>query len=133
MRQAFVRGAARVAVIAAIAALVIGVVSASASAATLHGTFTTPTKQGTISYTAVRAIRGGSEGNFVVAGKRYPGSIYAAVGGGIGLAWYYGTSGITAGNALVKLQPDGSYSGPLWFFSRSGSVTDEGTATVTFP
>ncbi|MFN8110066.1 MAG: hypothetical protein U0Y82_09520 [Thermoleophilia bacterium] len=106
---------------------------AAVAAPTLHGTYTTPTAHGTLSYTAVRAFRGGSEGNWVVGGKRYPGSLYNAVGGGTGMAWYFGTSGMTAGNALVKLQPDGTYSGPVWFFNRAGATTDTGTVTITFP
>jgi len=80
----------------------------------------------------VRAFHGGSEGTYVVGGKRSPGSMYAATGGGTGMVWYYGTSGIMAGNALVTLQPGGSYSGPIWFFDRKGNTTDTGTVTVTF-
>ena len=37
---------------------------------------------------------------------------------------YYSTSGNMAGNALVTLQPDGTYSGPVWFFDRKGNTTD---------
>ena len=96
------------------------------------GTFVTPTTQGTIQYTMLRAIHGGSEGKYKVAGKGYPGSMYAAVGGGTGMVWYFGTSGIMAGNALVTLQPDGTYSGPIWFFDRKGATRDTGTVTITF-
>ncbi len=106
------------------------VTSVTAWAATFTGTFSTPRGTGSLSYTAVRAFRGGSEGNFVVGGRRYPGSAYAAVGGGTGLVWYYGTSGIMAGNALVKLQPDGTYSGPIWFFDRAGNTIDAGTLVL---
>lgn len=107
--------------------------STALAAATMHGTFTTPTQQGKISFIAQRAFSGGTQGQFAVAGKSYPGSIYRAVGGGTGLVWYYGYSGLTAGNALVTLQPDGTYSGPVWFFNRAGTVIDSGTVTVTFP
>ena len=121
-------------IVTAVTAALAGVLATAALAApTMSGSFATPTTQGNIAYTAQRAFHGGSEGRFVVAGKSYPGSMYAAVGGGTGLAWYYGTSGLMAGNALVKLQPDGTYSGPIWFFARSGTTTDSGTATVHFP
>lgn len=96
----------------------------------ITGTFVTPTQSGSLSYTPVRAFRGGSEGNFVVGGRRYPGSMYAAVGGGTGLVWYYGVSGLMAGNALVTVQPDGSKSGPIWFFDRRGNTIDAGTLTL---
>ncbi len=128
--KAVIRAAAVAAVV--VAALSISVAAATA-APTLHGTYVTPTTQGTIAYTALRAIRGGSEGTYVVAGKRHPGSLYAAVGGGTGLVWYYGTSGIMAGNALVTLQPDGTYAGSIWFFNRAGATIDSGTVRVTFP
>ena len=109
----------------------VALVSTSAQAApTLTGTYVTPLQSGSLSYTAVRAFRGGSEGNFVVGGKRYPGSAYAARGGGTGLVWYFGTSGIMAGNALLTAQPDGTYAGPIWFFDRAGNTTDTGTLTL---
>ena len=46
--------------------------------------------------------------------------------------WYYGTSGNMAGNALVTLQPDGTYSGPVWFFDRKGNTTNSGVVKVVF-
>lgn len=100
------------------------------AAPTLTCTYVAAKSQGTIIYTAQRAFRGGSEGKFVVSGKSFPGSTYAATGGGLGLVWYYGTSGIMAGNALITLQPDGSYSGPIWFFSRTGVQTDSGMVVL---
>lgn len=125
---------ARMATAVLLASAIFGLLAGTALAApTMHGTFATPLKQGTITYTAQRAISYGSEGKFVVAGVSHPGSMYRAVGGGIGLAWYYGYTGLTAGNALVTLQPDGTYSGSVWFFSRAGAVIDSGTITVTFP
>ena len=134
MTRTRIRIAPRLPAVAAIAAAMVVMASSVAIASvTMHGTYTTPTQQGTITFSPTRAFRGGMEGNFVVGGKRYPGSEYAAVGGGTGLVWYYGTSGNTAGNALVTLEADGSYSGPVWFFNRAGATTDSGTMTVTFP
>jgi hypothetical protein len=126
--------AARPAAVGVIAAgLVALLAAASLAAVTMHGTFTTPTQQAAISYTAKRAFHGGTERTFTVAGKKRPGSMYAAVGGGTGFVWYYGVSGIMAGNGLVTLQPDGTYTGPIWFFDKKGRTTDSGTMTVTFP
>ena len=66
----------------------------------------------------------------MVDGKSYPGSMYAAVGGGTGFVWYFGNSGIMAGNALVTAQADGTSSGPIWFFDRAGNQVDSGTLTL---
>ena len=122
-------------VIATLAATLLsaaGLSVAHAAGPTLTGTYVTPLTQSTISYTAVRAIRGGSEGNYVVGGVRYPGSLYAATGGGTGMVWYFGTSGIMAGNALVTVQTNNTYAGPIWFMNRKGVTTDSGTVTVVF-
>jgi len=128
------RTVARIGALATLVLTMLALATSVATAAvTMHGTFTTPITQGAISFSPARAFHGGVEGTFTVAGKKYPGSEYAAVGGGTGLVWYYGTSGNTAGNALVTLQPDGTFSGPIWFFARSGATTDSGTVTVTFP
>jgi hypothetical protein len=99
----------------------------------MSGTYVTPARQGRISFVGLRAFRGGIEGKFNIDGKSSPGSLYSATGGGTGLVWYYGVSGIMAGNALVTLQPDGTYGGPIWFFDRRGNTTSSGTTTVTFP
>ena len=99
----------------------------------MSGTYVTPARQGTISFVGLRAFRGGIEGKFNIDGKSSPGSLYSATGGGTGLVWYYGVSGIMAGNALVTLQPDSTYSGPIWFFDRRGNTTSAGTTRVTFP
>ncbi len=115
-----------------LAVLAMGVMPAQA-ASTLSGTYATPTRQGVIAFVGLRAFRGGMEGRFAIDGKAWPGSTYAAVGGGLGMVWYYGTSGNTAGNALATLQSDGSYSGPIWFFNRAGNTTDFGTVRITFP
>ena len=127
--------AARAALIAAAVATVFAVLAGPALAAkpTLHGTYATPKTQGAITYTAKRAFYGGSEGRFVVGGAGYPGSIYRATNGGLGMVWYYGTSGRMAGNALTTAQPDGRMSGTIWFFSRKGAQTDTGTVSVTIP
>jgi hypothetical protein len=93
----------------------------------------TSTRQGVIASAGLRAFRGGMEGRFAIDGKSWPGSAYAAVGGGLGKVWYYGTSGIMAGNALVVLQSDGPDTGPIWFFNRAGTTTDSGTVRITFP
>lgn len=103
------------------------------AAVAMHGTYTTPTASGTISYTPLRAFRGGSEGRYVIGGQTRPGSMYAAVGGGVGMGWFYGYTGVMAGTALVTLQPNGTYSGPITFLARDGSTLDAGTVTVTFP
>jgi hypothetical protein len=58
----------------------------------LHGTYTTPAAQGTLTYAPQRAFRGGSGGRFVVSGGGYPGSMYAAIGMGTGLVCYHGRS-----------------------------------------
>jgi hypothetical protein len=117
-----------------LASAIFGLLAGTALAApTMHGTFATPLKQGTITYTAQRAISGGSEGKFVVAGVTRPGSMYRATTGGIGLVWYYGYTGLTAGNALVTQQPDGTYAGSVWFFNKAGTMIDSGTISVTFP
>jgi hypothetical protein len=114
-----------------LAAVLLTLFTLSASAApTLSGTYVTPTKSGKITFTALRAIRGGFEGNFVISGKTWPGCIYAGTGGGTGLAWFYGTSGIMAGNAMVTTQPNGSGTGPVWFFDRKGNTIDTGTVTL---
>jgi hypothetical protein len=52
---------------------------------------------------------------------------------GIGVVWYYGTSGIMAGNGV--LTPTGAtsiYSGTVQFFDRAGNVTGSGTVTATY-
>lgn len=118
----------------AIAVTVAAMLATTAAAAVvMHGTFVTPNRQGNVSYVPARGIRGGSEGTYTIGGKRYPGSLYAAVGGGTGMVWYYGVSGVMAGTALVTAQPDGTYKGPITFLARSGATTDAGTVTVTFP
>jgi hypothetical protein len=116
---------------ACLAAAVLALFTFPAQAApTLSGTYVTPTKSGTITFTPLRAFRGGVEGRFVISGKAWPGSIYSATGGGTGMVWYYGTTGIMAGNALVTTQPNGSGTGPIWFFDRKGNTIDAGTVTL---
>lgn len=122
-------------ILAAAAVLALGTAAPATSAGTvtLRGHFTTATTSGGIVYTALRTIPGGSEGKYRIAGVKHPGSLYAAAPEGTGLAWYYGVSGIAAGNALITLQPDGSYRGSIWFYDRKGNVVDSGRVHVVFP
>jgi hypothetical protein len=115
-------------VIGLLLAVALGWLALPAQAApTLTCSYVASKSQGTIAYTALRAFHGGSEGRFVINRKTFPGSAYAATGGGLGLVWYYGYTGRMAGNALLTLQPDGTYSGPIWFFDRAGNQIDAGT------
>jgi len=116
-----------------IATVLAFLVPAAQAAPMLHGTYATPTRNGTITFVGLRAFRGGVEGRFVIDGKVSPGSTYGATTGGTGMVWYYGTSGIMAGNGVVTLQANGTYAGPIWFFDRKGNPTDTGTAVITFP
>lgn len=97
----------------------------------ISGTYQTATHQGTIKFTPIkRVIQFGYEGTFKIDGKNYPGSLYLPRTGGVGLVWYYGSTGIAAGNALGTLQADGvTYSGTVYFFDRKGNTIDTGTAT----
>jgi hypothetical protein len=108
--------------------------TAQAAAPTLNGTFTTVNGQGTIKYTMVKALaRLGSQGRYVINGKSYPGVLYAIrATGGLGLSWFYGSTGITAGSAVVS--PTGNpneYSGTIQFVDRQGNVIDSGAITIT--
>lgn len=108
--------------------------TAYAATPTLTGTFTTPNVQGPIKYTMVKAIaRIGSQGRYVINGRSYSGVLYAIRStGGLGLSWIYGSTGITAGSAVVS--PTGNpneYSGTIQFFDRQGNVTDSGTIIIT--
>ncbi len=77
-----------------------------------------------------RVIQFGYQGSYKIDGKSYPGSLYFPRGGGLGMVWYYGTSGNMAGNALCTLQPDGSYSGELILYDRKGNIIQTGTVNV---
>lgn len=108
--------------------------TAHAATPTLTGTFSAANAQGPIQYTMVKAMaRLGSQGRYVINGKSYPGVLYAIrTIGGLGLSWFYGSTGITAGSAVVS--PTGNpneYSGTIQFVDRQGNVIDSGTVTIT--
>lgn len=98
------------------------------------GTFTTPTKSGTVKFIAVKRVVqwNGFQGNMVIAGKTYPGVMYGLRDGSgrIGFYWYYASDYAQAGQAVLTLQPDGSYSGKLDFTNHNGVVTNSGTMNV---
>jgi hypothetical protein len=115
--------------------LMSSVITVRAAAPALKGTITSSQGTGTITFTAVKAVRGlGYQGNFVIYGKSSPGMVYGVRGTtGIGVVWYYGVSGIMAGNGI--LTPTGApntYSGTVQFFDRAGNVTGTGTVTATY-
>lgn len=118
-------------VCALLSAIVFSPMTAQAAVPYISGTYQTPSQQGTIAFKPIkRVIQFGYQGTIKINGKSYPGVMYFPRTGGVGLAWYYGYSGITAGNALGTLQPDGvTYSGPVWFFNRQGNTIDTGTIT----
>ena len=118
-------------VCALLSAIVFSPMTAQAAVPYISGTYQTPSQQGTITFKPIkRVIQFGYQGTFIVGGKSYPGVMYFPRSGGVGLAWYYGYSGNTAGNALGTLQPDGvTSSGPVWFFDRQGNTTDTGIVT----
>ena len=100
----------------------------------ISGSFQTPTQQGPLKFTPVkRVIQFGYQGTVRIGGKNYPGVMYlprTGAAGTVGLAWYFGNSGITAGNAIATVQPDGvTYTGTVWFYDRNGNTIDSGTVT----
>jgi hypothetical protein len=125
---------------------------AGAAPAPVQGQYVlTSGNTGAFKYTPLRAIiQYGSEGNYVIGGKSYPGSMYAIrygqYAGGVGMVWYYGTSGIMAGNAVVQRQVDltacqtlnltitpiSCSIGSMTTIDRRGNVLDSGTVTVGF-
>ncbi len=113
--------------------LLLTAIPAFAAVPYVSGTYQTPSRQGTIAFTPQRAvIQYGYEGKFVIDGKTYPGSYYAIRGtSNIGMVWYYGTSGIQAGTAVVSSIGGTSYTGPITFTDRQGNVTASGTCSVT--
>lgn len=120
-----------------LALFVIGAAAADCSAQAVRkitGTFSTPVQQGAFKFTSVRAVRvvnmTAYEGNFVIAGKTYPGSVLPTPTG-LSMVWYYGVSGIQAGQALATLQTAPTYSGNITFFTRGGAISSEGTLIVT--
>ncbi len=105
---------------------------ASAATATLTGQYTIGTGTGSFSYYALRGIRYGSEGNFVLSGKTYPGSMFTPprIPGMLSMAWYNPSTYNQVGAAAVTLQPDGSYTGTLTLYFPDGTVKATGTLTV---
>ena len=98
----------------------------------VSGSYATPLKSGAFKFNPVkRVIQFGYQGNFVVSGKSYPGVLYAIRGtSNVGMAWYYGVSGIQAGAAVVTTQPDGTLTGTIEFTDRKGNITDSGSITL---
>jgi hypothetical protein len=106
---------------------------AKAYAPSISGTYTTASvSQGTFKFTAVKAVvQFGYQGNFVISGKKYPGVLYTIRGtSNMGMAWYYGVTGITAGSAIVSPVGGGAYKGTIEFFDKRGNVTSSGTIDV---
>jgi hypothetical protein len=76
-------------------------------------------------------VQFGYEGKFTIDGKTYPGSFYAIRGtSNVGMVWYYGTSGLQAGSAVVAPAGGTAYTGTLSFTDRKGNVTDAGSISV---
>ena len=112
--------------------LMSSVITVGAAAPSLKGTITSPQGQGTISFVAVKAMRNGYQGNFVVYGKTYPGVLYAiGTTGNVGLVWFYGSSGLEAGSAVISPTGTGRFNGPAQFFDRKGNLTQTGTVDAT--
>ncbi len=113
--------------------LLVGLSSpASAATATLTGQYTIGAGTGSFSYYALRGIRYGSEGNFVLSGRTYPGSMFTPprIPGMLSMVWYDPTTYNQVGAAAVTLQPNGSYTGTLTLYRPDGSVKATGTLTV---
>lgn len=108
----------------------------TASAAVLRsavGTFQTPARQGVFKFVTVKAVRivntTAYQGNFNIGVRSFPGVMFPTPDGRMSMAWYYGSTGITAGQGIAAKQADGSYSGPIDFLNRNGSISEQGTAT----
>ncbi len=102
------------------------------------GTFTTPVRTGPAKFVAVKRVvqLNGFQGTMSIGGRNYPGVMYGFRDGTgrIGMVWYYPNDYAQAGQAVLSLQPDGSYAGPLDFTNHRGAVTESGTLNmkVTF-
>ena len=112
--------------------LVLAAVPAQAVGPYVAGTYVATARQGTIQFTPVkRVIQFGYQGNFRIDGRTYPGSYYTIRGTpNIGMVWYYGSSGLSAGSAVVAPVGGTTYAGTITFTNRQGQVTDAGTVTV---
>ncbi len=108
--------------------------SAMAAGRGATGTFTTPTRSGAVKFVAIKRVLqlNGFQGNMVIAGRTYPGVMYALRDGSgrISFVWSYPTDYAQAGQAILSLQPDGSYSGQLDFTNHRGVVTESGSMNV---
>lgn len=97
------------------------------------GTFQTNLRNGSFKFVTVKAVRVGNttalQGNFNIAGRSFPGVMFPTVDGRMSLAWYYGSTGITAGQSVAAKQADGTFSGPISFVNRNGTLTEQGTLT----
>ena len=91
--------------------------SAMAAGRGAVGSFVTPTRSGTVKFVAVKRVVqiNGYQGNMVIAGRTYPGVMYgiASGSGQVSFVWYYPTDYAQAGQAVLTLLPDGTYSGPM--------------------
>ncbi len=123
--------------VTAVVTLVVGSFSATSSAAVLrqaHGTYVTNLNTGTIDFVTVKAVRlvniTAFQGNFRINGRGYPGIMYPTPTGVWVMTWYFGYSGIPAGQATVTLQPDNTLTGPIYFYNRSGATIEQGTTTI---
>ena len=121
-----------VSLLLAVLVLVLAAAPALAAVPSVNGSYVAANSQGNFKFTPQRAvIQFGYEGKFNIAGKGYPGSMaYVRGTSNISFVWYYGTSGIQAGTALVSPVSGATYSGPITFTDRQGNVTDSGTLTV---
>ena len=94
------------------------------------GTFSTSTRSGAVKFVAVKRVvqLNDCQGNMVIAGRTFPGVMYGLRDGSgrVGFVWYYAQ----AGQAVLPLRPDGTYSGQLDFTNRRGVVTESGLINV---
>jgi hypothetical protein len=98
------------------------------------GTFVTPTRSGAVKFVAVKRVVqiNGYQGNMIIAGRTFPGVMYGLRDGSgrVGFVWYYPSDYAQAGQAVLSLLPDGTYSGPMDFMNHRGAITESGTMTV---
>lgn len=95
------------------------------------GTYTTPTKSGTVSFRATRGILYGYIGYLTVDGVRHQGVEYwnRQYPGQRFFNWSYanGTIAMQASTSAVTTTTE---SGPITFYNRSGVVVDSGMVTI---
>ncbi len=119
-----------------VAVLLVGALVSDCSAQAVRkitGTFNTPVQQGAFTFTSVKAVRvvnrTAYQGKFVIAGKSYPGTVLPTPTG-LSMVWYYGVTGITAGQAFVTAQAAPTYVGDITFWTRSGTMSSTGSLSV---